>query len=107
LVGPRELEPVADELAHAHRNTEVGGEDRAQTVGVAHLLREEARGGELRAVRQTVTIAECSWCDTDEGSDESAKTVITRPVRRHGRLALRPGPIEERDESVRKDLEKA
>ena len=77
-----------------------------QTFGVPHLANERADVKELGQIRQRVALARRLRCHADEGSHVHRKAIRFRAIAVDVRLRLGPGPVEQREEPMMKDVEK-
>ena len=100
-------QPVADEFLDLHGHTEEMLENVRQPFGIPHLGDECAHVKELREVRHRVATAKRRRRHPKKCSDVGREAIFLRPIPVDVRLRLGPGPVEEREEPVMKDIEKA
>src|SRR5262245_59239588 len=104
---PAQEHPVSDELFDLHRHPEKMLQDVHQPFGIAHLPDQRADVKELREVRQRVAIAQRRRCHADERAHVDGEAILLWTIAVDVRLCLRPRAIEEREEAMMKDVEKA
>src|SRR5215472_10589687 len=102
-----QLHPVPDERFDSDRHPEVGSEDLRQAVGVAHLTGEEAGEVQFDEIYDRVAVARACRAEADERAQIGFEPVLARAIEADGRLGLRPRAVEQEQESMVEDIEKA
>ena len=104
-IAAREDQPVTDELLQPRRHAEVLTKDGRQSVGISNLSDQRADMKQFRNIGDAVAVSQRSRGDADEGADVGQVMILVSPITIDVRLCLRPCAVEERKESMMKNIE--
>ncbi|KJK14209.1 hypothetical protein UB48_26320 [Pseudomonas sp. 2(2015)] len=103
----RQLQPLANVFLDAYRHTEVGPENAAQAIRIAGLGGEVAAVVQLGGIRQRALITQRRGAAPAQGGQAGGPVVVIGPVMADRRPRFGPGPVEQAQQTVMKDIEKA
>ncbi|MDF9754534.1 hypothetical protein OKW51_001497 [Pseudomonas hunanensis] len=107
LAAFRQLQPLADVFLQLHRHAEVAGQDAAQAIRVAGLRGQVTGPVQLGGIGQRPLALQLRLTAAAEGGQARGPVIVARAVMADGWTGLGPGAIEQAQQAVVEDIEKA